>query len=308
MALEIRETTSDADLEAWRSVRAVVLPNERALSIEAMRAQATPETIYLLAELDGELAGSGFGGRSSFQYAGLYPRVLPEFRGRGIGTALLERLATHAVASGFTEAGSMVEDDGSLAFAGRFGFAEVDRQVEQVRAIGAEPRPTMPDGIRVVTVAERPDLWPVAYDPFALEAIADMALYRPIVVSRDQWERDWVNWPEATFLALDGDDTIVGCAGLERDADRDDRAEQALTAVARAWRRHGLATALKELTLAAAADHGIREVYTWTQRDNVGMRALNERLGYTMRSVSITLRAPLPLAASRGLTSPAVSR
>jgi hypothetical protein len=40
----------------------------------------------------------------------------------------------------------------------------------------------------------------------------------------------------------------------------------------------------------------------------VGMRGLNERPVYTMRSVSITLRAPLPLAASRGLTSPAVSR
>jgi hypothetical protein len=40
----------------------------------------------------------------------------------------------------------------------------------------------------------------------------------------------------------------------------------------------------------------------------VGMRGLNERPVYAMRSVSITLRAPLPLAASRGLTSPAVSR
>src|SRR5262245_24088050 len=152
-----------------------------------MRTQATDETVYLLAELDGQLAGSGFGGRSSFQFAGLHPRVLPAFRRRGVGSALLERLADHAVASGFAEAGSMVEDDGSLAFAGRFGFVEVDRQVEQVRVIGAEPRPTMPAGIRVVTVAERPDLWPAAYDPFALEAIADMALYRPIVVSRDQW-------------------------------------------------------------------------------------------------------------------------
>src|SRR5262245_8812503 len=112
MGIEIREATSDADLEAWRIVRAAIVPNERAISVETMRAQATAETVYLVAELDGELAGSGWGGRSSFDYAGLQPRVLPAFRRRGVGTALLQRLANHAIASGFTEAGSMVEDEG----------------------------------------------------------------------------------------------------------------------------------------------------------------------------------------------------
>ena len=87
-----------------------------------------------------------------------------------------------------------------------------------------------------MTVAERPELWAAAYDPFALEAFADFATYRPIVVTREQWERDWLVWPEAMFLALAGGE-IVGCAGLERDDDQPDRAEHALTAVARGWRR-----------------------------------------------------------------------
>ncbi len=152
----------------------------------------------------------------------------------------------------------------------------------------------MPDGIRIVTVAERPELWAQAYEPFAVEAIADMATHLPVVVTREQWERDWLSWPEAMFLALDGDE-IVGCAGLEYDPDRPDRSEHAFTAVARKWRRRGLASALKRQTLRFAAEHGVREVYTWTQRDNADMRALNERLGYVYRGESITVRGPLPL-------------
>jgi mycothiol synthase len=300
MGIAIRVAESDEDLEAWRRVRIEVLPNERALSVEEMRAMATDETLYLLAEVDGEVAASGLGGRSSFDYAGLHPRVRPAFRRRGVGTAVLRALAEDAVEKGFSEAGSLVEDAGSLAFAERFGFHEVDRQIEQTRSVGDEPEPTLPDGIAVVTVAERPELWAQAYDAFAREAIGDMATFRPVVVTREQWEREWLSWPEAMFLALEGDD-IVGCAGLEYDADRPDRSEHALTAVARRWRRRRLATALKRLTLHFASRNGVREVYTWTQRDNADMRTLNERLGYRYGAESITVRGPLPLADRSGL-------
>jgi GNAT superfamily N-acetyltransferase len=221
--------------------------------------------------------------------------VIPSHRRIGVGSAILRALEARALGDGFDVAGSSAEDEGSLAFAESFGFREVDRQVEQVRIIrNDEPPPVMPAGITVTTVADRPDLWARAYDPFASEALADLATYRPITVTREQWERDWLDWPEAMFLALDGE-AVVGCAGLERDDDQPDRAEHAFTAVARSWRRRGLATALKRLTLATAARHGIREVYTWTQRDNADMRALNERLGYVTRSESVTVRGPLPL-------------
>jgi mycothiol synthase len=290
----IRAAETDADLETWRQVRLAVLPNERALSVAEMRTMATDETLYLLAELDGEVAGSGLSGRSSFGYAGLHPRVLPAMRRRGVGTAILRALADHAISRGFSEAGSIMDDAGSLAFAERFGFREVDRQIEQTRTIGIEPKPLLPDGVRVVTVAERRELWAAAYEPFALDAIADMATHLPVVVPRDEWEREWLSWPEAMFLAFDGDE-IVGCAGLEYDPDRPDRCEHAFTAVARRWRRRGLASALKRLTLHFAAEHGVSEVYTWTQRENADMRALNERLGYVYGAESITVRGPLPL-------------
>ena len=50
---------------------------------------------------------------------GLHPRVLPAYRGRGVGTALYEALETYARERGFIEAGTMVVDEGSLAFADR---------------------------------------------------------------------------------------------------------------------------------------------------------------------------------------------
>ena len=294
MGIVIRKATTDADLEAWRRVRLAVLPDERAQTVAEMRAAATDDPLYLLAEIDGDVVGSGLSGRSSFDYAGLHAWVVPDARRRGIGSALLRVLGEDAVRRGFVEAGSIVEDAGSLAFAERFGFREVDRQIEQVRTIGDEPVPVLPGGVTVVTAAERPELWGRAYATFALEAIGDMTTHLPLVVTREEWEREWLAWPEAMFLALDGDE-VVGCAGLEFDADRPDRAEHAFTGIARRWRRRGLASALKRLTLRFAAEHGIREVYTWTQRGNADMRALNERLGYRYGNEAVTVRGPLPL-------------
>lgn len=293
--LQLRVAETDADLEAWRRVRMAVIPYERCQTVEWMRNTMTPERVYLLAELDSVLAGSGLGGQSDLGYAGLHPRVLPWARRRGVGTAVLLELANRAVALGFAEAGTNVDDPGSLDFAERFGYGEVGRQIEQIRAIGAEPFVAAPEGIEIVAVAERPGLWREAYDPLALQAFADMALDRPVLASLEQWERDWLSWPEGMFLAL-AEGEIVGCAGLERDPDFPERAGHALTAVVRDQRRRGIASALKRTALAFAAANGISEVYTWTQLGNSDMRDLNRHLGYVERAVSISVRAGLPLA------------
>ena len=100
-----------------------------------------------------------------------------------------------------------------------------------------------------------------------------MATHLPVVVTRDEWERDWLSWPEAMFLALDGD-AIVGCAGLAFDPDDQIDPSKPSPRSPVGWRRRRLATALKRLSLRFAAEHGVREVYTWTQRDDADMRAL----------------------------------
>jgi GNAT superfamily N-acetyltransferase len=68
-----------------------------------------------------------------------------------------------------------------------------------------------------------------------------------------------------------------------------------LTVVRRDWRRRGLATALKRRELEWAAANGFREIVTWTQLGNDGMRSVNESLGFVTRGLGLTLVAPLPL-------------
>ena len=250
--------------------------------------------LYVLAELDGATAGCGFAGPSQSEGRGfLAPRVLPDARRRGVGTALLQELTRHLAALGFETASGHVDgaDEGSLAFARRHGFEEVDRQVEQVRAITAAETPGVPPpGVVHVTLAERPELLRESYD-LASEGYADLATFVPVEITLEDWlDGDGGNVPEGSFVALAGGE-IVGFSGLCRLPDG--TFEDGLTVVRRAWRGRGVAAALKRDKLAWASANGIAEIVTWTQNGNESMRALNERLGYEYRSVSITVRAPL---------------
>jgi len=293
--IELRVAETDDELEAWRLVRIAVVPNERTDSVEELRQSASGERLLLLAYREGELAGSGVGGRGDTASGFAIPRVLPKQRRRGIGTVLLHALAEHVEALGFPDLGGRADDEGSFAFARRFGFEEVGRQVEQVRATASgEPWPSVPDGIEVTTVGERQELLARLYHELGLQAFEDMPTSRKVEITLEQWESEWLNWPEATFVALAGDE-IVGMAGLLRDADCPERAENALTTVRRDWRGRGIARALKETTIAWASDRGLREIYTWTQTGNENMRAVNEKLGYVTRDISISVRRKLPL-------------
>jgi mycothiol synthase len=290
----IRQAETDADLAAWREVRIATLPNERTATVAELKQQESPDRLLLLAELEGKVVGSGHGGRSNVvDSATVAPRVLPASRRHGVGTALLRALLAHAETLGAGRVIALTDDDGGVSFAEGFGFAEVDRQVEQVKTLGTEAAPEFPPGIEVTTVAERPELLERSYD-LAVEAYADMATFSPVSIALDEWLREEATYPEGSFVAL-ADSEIVGFSGLIRDEDDPARAEDGLTAVRRDCRRRGLATKLKRAELAWAAEHGLREIYTWTQRGNEAMRRLNELLGYRYRGVTITMAAQLPL-------------
>ena len=273
--MEISVCRTDEDYEAWRAVRIAVIPNERTDTVAELRAQDSATRVFLLARKQGVVVGSGMADKSETAGGGFAaPRVLPEHRRQGVGTALLHAMADHCVALGLPELRSGVDDEGSLAFAERFGFVEVDRQVEQLRAVGDEPSPaTPPDGVDIVLLSERPELWAACYEGFGREVLADFALFQPLEVSAEQWNAYWAGDP--MFLAVH-DGEVVGCAGLHLDTDRPERAENALTAVRRSWRGRGLASYLKRHTLHWAATHGIDEVYTWTQAGNTSMLTLND--------------------------------
>jgi GNAT superfamily N-acetyltransferase len=296
---EIRVAETRDDVESYVSVWNAVTPDERiSLERQLVRRQREPRRLYLLAECDGEAVGCGFAGPSQSVGRGFVsPRALPSARRRGIGSALLRRLADHLTKLGFLTVSAHVDghDAGSLAFAERHGFAEVDRQVEQIKRLGAEPSPEVPEGVRIVTIAECPELLPEAYD-LAVEGYADMATTYPVTVSPQEWLDDEASLRAGSVVALAGTE-LVGYSGLNRRPDG--VVEDGLTVVRRAWRRRGLGQALKRAKLAWAAGNGIGEIVTWTQRGNEAMRALNEHLGYVYRSVSVTMRRSLPLDGER---------
>ena len=196
-------------------MRRAVYPEERVATVEEMRAQSAAglDRLLLVAELDGQLSGSGLAGRSSLGCARAAPRAFfPTGVRHGVGTALDEVLWRSALAEGFREAVAFVEDDGSLAFALRLGYREVDRQVEQIRTLdGTEQPPALPSGVEIFTVAERPELLCEAY-PLAVEAYAAMATFRPVTVTLDEWQRDEATLPDGSFVALAGDE-VVGYSG-----------------------------------------------------------------------------------------------
>jgi mycothiol synthase len=260
--VEIRRAESDADLEAWARVKRAILPNERAWTPAEFRARDRPDRLVLVAGVDGEPVGAGISQLSDVAgRASVTPRVLPAARRRGVGTALLHVLVAHASQLGVELLSSMVEDEGSRVFAERFGFRESDRQVEQVKSLGDEPEPPrLPDGVDVVTIAERPELLERAH-PLGVQGWSDMALDGVATITLEDWLAGEATLPEGSFVAL-ADGEIVGYSGLCRLSDG--VAEDGLTVVRRDWRRRGLASALKRRELAWAAANGIREIVTWT--------------------------------------------
>jgi GNAT superfamily N-acetyltransferase len=292
--VELSVCVTDDEYEAWRAVRLAVEPETRCLSVEEMRANDSSDRLLLLAVEDNAVVGSGIADRSDTVGAGFVaPRVLPEFRRQGVGSALLQALAEHCSGLGVSKVGTSVDDEGSLAFAEHFGFVEVDREIEQTRAVGDEPAPSSPPaGVEVVEASQRPELWANCFETFGKEVLSDFALYSPLEISAEHWNTSWRGDP--MFLALfEGE--VIGCAGLNRDSDRPHRAENALTGVRRAWRGRGIATHLKRRTLHWAALNGLEEIYTWTQDGNAPMRRLNEQLGYVTTRTGITVSRALPL-------------
>ena len=155
--IELRRVESPDDLETWARVKCTVVPNEP-VTVEQLVETTTDDRLLLLADCDGAVAGCGIAGLSDFGgRAFLAARVLPEFRRRGIGTALVHALADHGRSLGREGVNAFVyaDDPGSKAFAEGFGLVEADFQLEQMRSVGDEPAAVAPDGIRLEAVDGR---------------------------------------------------------------------------------------------------------------------------------------------------------
>jgi GNAT superfamily N-acetyltransferase len=256
----------------------------------------------VLAREDGVLLGSGF--------AALFPgfrdritvfvTVPAPNRRRGAGTALYEALSEWARERGIEIMLAVVADNDpeSLAFAERRGFVEERREkgvALDLTAIEA-PAVELPEGVEIVSWAERPELARGIYE-VSVEASPDVPGYE------DEEHEAFEEWlahdmsgpsdpPEATFVALAGDE-VVGYAKFSLTTARPTHAYHDLTAVKRAWRGRGVARALKAAQISWAKANGYEELRTQNDERNEPIRQLNAEFGYAPATGRIFLRGPL---------------
>jgi mycothiol synthase len=258
------------------------------------------DSLWALAYLDGEPAGTGAGRPSSVSGADYAAaRVLPELRGRGVGSVLLAAIAEHARARGATELWGRIraDDQATLNFAEHRGFREVGRERDVSLDLSKVPRAAVdpPSGITLVSVAERPDLIRPAF-AIDTEVSVDVPIHG---TNEPSTYADWLRenlegpgaFPEGFVVALEGEE-VVGYAALRRYGADSTEAGNRLTAVRRPWRRRGIATALKRAQIEAARAAGIEKISTMNDELNVGMRGVNERLGYEPQPERVVVSGP----------------
>ena len=186
---------------------------------------------WFVASVDGEDAGA------ALAYVGWHSApgtgtgeafVLPEHRGAGVGSALYRELASWVEERGcVTLETTVAEDDAaSLAWADRRGFREIGRSSRLVLDLTAIEAPAVdpPEGVEIVTWAERPDLTPRALRG-GLRGVPGRARAR----RARRWTpyEDWLSKdmrgdsdrPEATFIAL-ADGEVAGYAKLSLSSSR----------------------------------------------------------------------------------------
>jgi GNAT superfamily N-acetyltransferase len=259
--------------------------------------------VWLLAERDGDTVGAGYAlvGWHTPPYRAIGAAfVTPDERGAGIGIAVLDALEGWAAEHDCTELeGPVSEDDeGSLEWAGHHGYHEVGRNSRLVLDLAsaeiADPSP--PDGIEIVTWADRPELahgiWEVAR-----EATPDIpGGEEDDIGTLDEWlARDMQGAsddPRAVFVALENGE-VVGFAKLSFSAESTERAFHDLTGVKRAHRGRGIAAALKRTQIAWANANGYTSLQTANEVRNEPIRRLNERYGYVLEPGVVIVRGGL---------------
>jgi mycothiol synthase len=307
VGLELRAATSAEDFGQIIAVRAAIDPILEP-TVEELRfwRKRLRGPLYLLASLDSDPAGYGIAGvfpeQEDEQHAFADVGVRPDLRRRGIGSALLEALSDHARALAKQALQLEVGEEGdALRFFQKRGYVEVERQKAlalDLRTIEAQA-PEPPEGVRIASWAERPDLLPDLYELYR-EASADIpGLDAETTSSFAEWRLSELERPsrrdDLSFVALAGDE-LVGYATL---IVLPAGGFHGLTAVARDWRRRGVGRALKQHQIAAAKAAGLRKLYTESEERNEPMRRLNEQLGFRPIPGMVVLRGPLVGSNSR---------
>src|SRR5438874_5351580 len=270
--LQIAPCTDDQDEQVSLDIYNAIWPHD-AITMDEVRSFKASVRAYVdyLARLDGVAVGSAAGAVFAQRPRRVFTliTVLPEQRRRGAGAALYEAISTWAAGQGLSELEAPIRDNDpeSIAFAERRGFVEERRELGVVLHLDEiEPRAVEPpEGVEIVTWAERPELAPGMYE-VAREAEPDIP-----GSENDEVEpfEDWLahdmqgsgDRPEATFVAI-ADGEVVGYAKFSLTRAQPTTAHHDLTAVKRVWRGRGVAGALKATQINWAIANGYREIHT----------------------------------------------
>ncbi len=162
-------------------------------------------------------------------------------------------------------------------------------------------RASPPDGIELVSLAERPDLEQAVYDVDCGGSAADVPGTRaddfeaasPSSAGSEHYLEGPGAMPDALIVAI-ADDEVVGYTGLRRRGASSPIAENVLTAVASA-----LAPARNRNRAEARADRPCArgrhraDLHDERRRRTSGMRGVNARLGYRPAPIQILVSGPL---------------
>lgn len=301
--MEIRLETPGTrrQFEDWAAIMKQVEGDVYEVDEVAHVIQDDTDSAWLLASRGDEALGCGVGRPSSIA-GSLYAmaRVLPEHRRQGVGTRLYEALSEHAAQLGLTSLWGRIQEGEAepLRFAENRGFREVSREYEVVLEVAeADLAADPPSDIELVSLAERPELVHPVHDvdvEVGRDVPSHEEAYEPMTFER--WHATYLEgpgaMPAACIVAL-AEGEVVGYTGLRRRGSASPTAENMLTAVRRPWRRQGIALALKREQIRRAATAGIEQIYTTNDETNIGMRGVNDRLGYRPAPTRILVSGPL---------------
>jgi GNAT superfamily N-acetyltransferase len=291
-AAVIRELR-EADAAAVARLEIAVNPHQvvtpRTIRYLATREDERKRRRDWVAEIDGEIVGCAQAEwpvptRDKGRF---WIGVHPERRRRGIGGELYTTAQGYLVAEGAVRLRTWVDGDpAGESFVQELGFApgSLDTVSEvDPRGIDVSDLPRLEErGFRLACLGEVRRRVHDLYEIWAA-AVRDMPSEHPETdLDFESWKRDDLEHPdlsdEGSFVALAGD-RPVSLAFLTVDPARR-LAYNQMTATLPDYRRRGLALMVKLASARWAAEAGIERLLTENDEENVGMLAINERLGY----------------------------
>jgi mycothiol synthase len=217
--------------------------------------------------------------------------VLPRYRRRGIGTALLRAVPSLLNGQTIIESWGVIHGDPGERFAAARGFRVVTSMTSQRLTLAELPEVAEPPpGYELVTwKGAVPEEFIEAYVK-ALNAVADAPFgetaldhaYNTVESVRQDAADRWV-----VLLLHEGE--VAGVTVVEQDPAAATVAEQLHTVVLPAHRGKGLGLLIKARMLHNLT--GVEEIYTRTSSDNEHMLRVNHSLGYTDLDTYLAVQA-----------------